>query len=66
MIKEVGAMTQLTIESDAEGYILFLADVLGWTNEEVQVYIAHYRREVRSNMYCPYYKQKILWGRKPE
>lgn len=59
-------MTQLTIESDAEGYILFLADVLGWTNEEVQVYIAHYRREVRSNMYCPYYKQKILWGRKPE
>lgn len=55
-------MTQMALESDAEGYVLFLADVLGWTKEEVQVYIAYYRREVRSNKYCPYYRQKFFGG----
>lgn len=64
--KEIGTMSQLVLESDAEGYILFLANTLGWSRDEVQVYIAHLRGEVRSNRYCPYYRQKIIWGRKPE
>ena len=38
----------------------------GWTTEEIQVYIATLRREVRSGNYHPYYRQKVVWGRKPE
>ena len=59
-------MAQLVLESDAEGYILFMANTLGWSREEVQVYIAHLRREIRSNKYCPYSRQKVVYGRKPE
>lgn len=59
-------MAQLVLESDTEGYILFLASILGWSREEVQVYIAHLRREIRSNKYYPYSRQKVVWGRKPE
>ena len=65
-LKEIGTLVLHSIESDPEGYILFLAGTLGWSREEVQVYLAHYRREVRSNNYCPYYKQRVIWGRKPE
>ena len=64
--KEIGALSQLVLESDAEGYILVLADSLGWSSDEVRVYIAHLIREVRSNKYNPYYLQKAIWGRKPE
>lgn len=59
-------MAQLVLESDAEGYILFMANALGWSREEVQVYIAHLRREIRSNKYRPYSRQKVVYGRKPE
>ena len=59
-------MTELAILGDAEGYVLFLANTLGWNQTEVQVFLAHFRQEVRSNQYCPYYIQKVIWGRKPE
>lgn len=58
--------TQLTLEQDAEGYVLFLANTLGWSREEVTVYLAKFRREIRSGLYQAYYKQKVVWGRKPE
>ena len=54
------------MESDAEGYILFLGNILGWTRDEILVYIAHLRREVRSMKYHSYWPQKVVWGRKPE
>ncbi len=65
-LKEIGAFTQLVLEQDAEGYLLFMADTLGWTREEIMVYLARFRREVRSGLYHAYYKQKVVWGRKPE
>ena len=65
-MKEIGAYTQLTLEQDAEGYVLFLANTLGWTREEITVYLAMFRREVKSGLYQAYYKQKAVWGRKPE
>lgn len=54
------------LESDTEGYILFIANTAGWTREEIQVYIAHLRREVRFGRHYPYYRAKVVWGRKPE
>lgn len=64
--KEIGSLTQLVMDVDVEGYFLFMAGTLGWSNVEIQVYLAHYRREVRSGKFCPYYRNKVVWGRKPE
>ena len=66
VLKELGTVGQLVLESDVEGYILFMANTLGWSKDEIQVYIAHLRREVRSKRFYPYYRQKVIWGRKPE
>jgi len=63
--KEVGRFAQLSIEQDIEGYVLLIATTLGWTRDEILVYIAHIKREVRSGKLHPYYRQKIVWGRKP-
>ena len=65
-MKELGTLGQLVLESDTEGYVLFIANTVGWTREEIQVYIAHLRREVRSLKHCPYYRAKVVYGRKPE
>lgn len=66
MLKEVGTVSQVAMEEDTEGYTLALASQLGWSKEEVVVYIAKLRQEVRSSKYFPYYLQRIVWGRKPE
>ncbi len=66
LLKEIGEFTQATLEQDAEGYLLFIANTLGWTREEIMVYLAIFKHEVRSGQYQAYYKQKIVWGRKPE
>ncbi|MBE3044915.1 hypothetical protein IMZ48_20620 [Candidatus Bathyarchaeota archaeon] len=64
--KEVGGLCQLTLESDAEGLVLAMASTLGWSKAEVQVYIAQLRQELRTNRFYPYYRQRVIWGRKPE
>ena len=66
LLKEIGTVTQIGFEADIEGYILFIASTLGWSKEEVQVYVAKLRREIRSLKYRPWYWQKVVWGRKPE
>lgn len=62
----MGRFAKLTLESDIEGYVLFMANTIGWTREEIQIYIAHLRREVRSGKFHAFYRQKVVWGRKPE
>ena len=46
--------------------MLLMATTLGWSRDEILVYIAHIKREVRSRKFHPYYRQKVVWGRKPE
>lgn len=47
--------------------MLFVANVIaGWTREEVLVYIAQLRREIRTGKHHAYFKVKAVWGRKPE
>ena len=64
-MKEIGRFAQLAMESDAEGFVLFTASTAGWSKEEIMVYLAQLRREVKSGKYHAYYNQKIVWGRKP-
>lgn len=40
--------------------------VLGWTKEEVSVYCAQLRREIRSGKFHPFYRQRVVYARKPE
>lgn len=63
--KEIGAFSQLVLEADIEGYVLYPATALGWKAEEVSVYAAHVRRQIRSPNSHGYYRQKVVWGRKP-
>lgn len=59
-------MSQVAFEADIEGYVLFIASELGWSKEEIQVYVANLRREIRSLKYRPWFLEKVVWGRKPE
>jgi len=52
---------------NAPGYVLFITNVIsGWSREQVLVYIAHLRRELRDNNIHGYFKLRVVWGRKPE
>lgn len=64
-LKEIGQWVHLLLDHDTEGYVLFITMTLGWTREQILVYIAQLRREMRSGKKKAYYMQKIVWGRKP-
>ncbi|KAH9989104.1 S-adenosyl-L-methionine-dependent methyltransferase [Xylariaceae sp. FL0662B] len=65
-MREVGQYNQLALEQDIEGFVVYLwTTTMGWSKEEIQVYAAHLRRELRSKKYHPYYPQRVLIGRKP-
>ncbi|KAI0411282.1 S-adenosyl-L-methionine-dependent methyltransferase [Xylaria grammica] len=64
--KEIGQYARLALEQDVEGFIMYMwTTVLGWTREEITVYAAHLRRELRSPNYHAYYPQRVVVGRKP-
>ncbi|KAI8254676.1 hypothetical protein K4K58_012145 [Colletotrichum sp. SAR11_239] len=64
--REIGEWAQLTLLSDIEGYVLFMANVMStWSREEIQIYAAQLRREIRSGKLHGYYRQRCVWGRKP-
>lgn len=44
---------------------MYAATMLGWSPEEVSVYSAHVRREMRDPTIHGYYRQKVVYGRKP-
>lgn len=52
--------------ADIEGYVLIMSATLGWTREETIVFVAQMRREMNSGAYHPLFRQKVVWGRKPE
>lgn len=39
--------------------------VMGWSKEEIQVYIAHLRRQLKDTKIHPYYRHRVVYGRKP-
>ncbi|KAL2214259.1 S-adenosyl-L-methionine-dependent methyltransferase [Sarocladium strictum] len=65
-MKQLGVINATVLLSDIEGYVLFMADTLGWSKPEISAYIAHLRSEVKSGKFHSYYFQKVIWGRKPE
>ncbi|RBR24860.1 uncharacterized protein FIESC28_02350 [Fusarium coffeatum] len=58
--------TQAAINQDAKGSVMQMATLLGWTEPEVTVFVSHLRREISSPKIHSYFKQKVVWSRKPE
>lgn len=65
-MKEVGQFGEAFATGDTEGFVLFVANLLGWSMEEVHVYIAQIRREIRNRKIHPYFRVRVVWGRKPK
>ncbi|KAH8168903.1 methyltransferase domain-containing protein [Sarocladium implicatum] len=63
--KEMGKFSQATLEQDVEGYVSYVASMQGWTQEQVGVYAASLRREVRDTDIHGYFYLSLIWGRKP-
>ncbi|KAI1432557.1 S-adenosyl-L-methionine-dependent methyltransferase [Xylaria sp. CBS 124048] len=65
-LKEIGQYARLGIEQDIEGFLLYMwTSVLGWTREEIAVYAAHLRRELRNPNFHAWYPKRVVVGRKP-
>ncbi|EMR61965.1 putative methyltransferase domain-containing protein [Eutypa lata UCREL1] len=66
-LKEMGQFMQLALLQDIEGFLVYLwTTVMGWTKDEIRVYAAHLRREIKSGKHHAHYPQRTLVGRKPE
>lgn len=65
-LKQIGVYGQLVMERDAEGLVLFMASMMGWSTTEVTVFVTKLKEELRSRKQHSYYRQKSLWGQKPE
>ncbi|KLO99506.1 related to methyltransferase [Fusarium fujikuroi] len=63
--RSVGQFMQTAFEQDAQGTVLHMATALGWAEEEITVFTSHFRREIRSPKIHSYFRQKVVWGRKP-
>ncbi|CAJ0543568.1 Ff.00g038160.m01.CDS01 [Fusarium sp. VM40] len=63
--RSIGQYTQAAFEQDAKGTVLHMATSLGWTEREITVFVAHLKRDIRSPKIHSYYRQKVVWGRKP-
>lgn len=61
----MGQFAEAAITSDVEGYVTYMANLQGWTKEEITVYAAHLRQEIRNPAIHGYYVVKVVWGRKP-
>ncbi len=62
--RQIGIFCRHVLD-DAEGFILFMTNVQGWSKEQVTVFLAHLRKDLQSGKYHSYYRLKIVWGRKP-
>ncbi|KAI5926929.1 S-adenosyl-L-methionine-dependent methyltransferase [Camillea tinctor] len=66
-LRQVGLYARLATEQGFEGFVLYLfTTILGWSPQEVQVYVAKARRELRNRKIQPYFVVQVLYGRKPE
>ncbi|KAH9212788.1 S-adenosyl-L-methionine-dependent methyltransferase [Leptodontidium sp. 2 PMI_412] len=66
-LKEIGRWNALYFQEGIEGMCLYLLNVvMGWTYEEVQVYMAKLRSALFGRKLHPYYEIYVVYGQKPE
>ncbi|KAM5357563.1 hypothetical protein ACJZ2D_016134 [Fusarium nematophilum] len=65
-MKQIGQYVHAALEQDLEGFVLYMANqLMGWTMQEVSVYCAQLRRELRSKKHHAYFWVRVVYGRKP-
>jgi len=66
-LREIGHFALMGIDVDLEGWILFIwTAVMGWSKEEVTVYVAHLRKQLRDRRVHGYVEFQAIWAQKPE
>ncbi|KAJ4410301.1 hypothetical protein N0V85_003980 [Neurospora sp. IMI 360204] len=65
--KEVGLYNYAAVTSDLEGVIQFLfQQVMGWSTEEIAIFAAHMRQEMKEQKIHGYWTWKVVYGQKPK
>ncbi|KAJ4285944.1 hypothetical protein N0V88_008205 [Collariella sp. IMI 366227] len=65
--REVGLYAKYCLEGDLPGYCNYIwGAVMGWSPIEIQVYLAHLRREMKDSTLHTWYPHRVVYGRKPE
>ena len=64
--KEMGSYMHTAFEKDMEGMMQYTASVLDWSEQEIKVYMALFKRELRSHKKHGLFWQKVVWAQKPE
>ncbi|KAI1190801.1 S-adenosyl-L-methionine-dependent methyltransferase [Nemania serpens] len=66
-LQQLGAFSQLAMEQDLDGYAMYLfTNALGWSAQQVTVFLARVRKEMRDLRIQPYFLIEVVYGRKPE
>ncbi|KAK3313025.1 S-adenosyl-L-methionine-dependent methyltransferase [Apodospora peruviana] len=66
-LQEMGLYSQLALEQDVEGYVLYMwSQVMGWSNDEIHVYIAHLRKQLRDKNVHAFFRMRVVYAQKPE
>ncbi|KAK7417722.1 hypothetical protein QQX98_004378 [Neonectria punicea] len=66
-LREVGQFLRSTMENDAEGYTMLLWNqVMGWGQDEYQVFLMAFRKALRNKSLHGYMKLRYVWARKPD
>lgn len=63
-LKEIGTFGRVALQ-DVEGLVGLCATELGWSKEEIMVYAANMRRELRNPSIHSYILAKVVWAQKP-
>lgn len=63
-MKEIGRYGEIFATGDTEGFLTFVASILGWSREQFAVFTATLRREVRDRKNHGYFRIRVVWGRK--
>ncbi|CAH0046613.1 unnamed protein product [Clonostachys solani] len=64
-LKEIGRFAQAALEKDIEGYVLYVANLQGWSKEELASYYERFYREMKDNKIHSYFRIKVVWAKKP-
>ncbi|EFX00374.1 hypothetical protein CMQ_7376 [Grosmannia clavigera kw1407] len=65
LLHEVGRYMYVTLANDTEGFVGMMATSLGWTPEQISVYAAHVRREMRGLKVHAYIYGGLAYAQKP-
>ncbi|KAI0440296.1 S-adenosyl-L-methionine-dependent methyltransferase [Xylaria telfairii] len=66
-LQQLGAFCRLAMEQDLDGYAMYLfTNALGWSEQQVTIFLARVRKEMRNMQIQPYFVVEAVYGRKPE